>query len=189
MIMNDQVESFRNYLRDNSVQDTFRRFIMHQDCKVITEDQSYGLKNIVCENFSVGFEHVVIVGSCKLGFSIKPDKRFVPFGDESDIDVAIVSSGLFESVWKAAMDYKYSCADWPMKRQFFKYLSEGWIRPDKFPNDDAFPFGKEWWLFFNKITSSGNYGDYKIAAGIYYNSYFLEKYQTTCLEQCALELK
>lgn len=186
--MTSHLSNFKEFIKKNSAKDTFRRFILHADCQMIETNQSYALKNKICDKLEVGFDNVIIVGSCKLGFSIKPSKRFIPFGEESDIDVAIVSPVLFESVWKTAMEYKYSNADWPSKEKFFKYLSDGWIRPDKFPKGENFAFSTDWWEFFSELTNSRIYGDYKIAAGIYYNSFFLEKYQETCLEQCIFEV-
>ncbi|GKV80986.1 MULTISPECIES: hypothetical protein [Pectobacterium] len=186
--MTSHLSDFKEFIRVNSARDAFRRFILHDDCQMIEAGQSYALKSKICDKLEVGFDNVIIVGSCKLGFSIKPAKRFIPFGEESDIDIAIVSPHLFESVWKTAMEYKYSNADWPSKGNFFKYLSAGWIRPDKFPRGENFAFSTDWWEFFSELTNSRVYGDYKIAAGIYYNSFFLEKYQETCLEQCIFEV-
>lgn len=186
--MSQYVDEFKDFLREHNSTETFRKYILHSDCKIITSEQSYSLKNNVCNKFNVDFDNVIIVGSCKLGFSIKQTRRYEDFGDDSDIDVAIVSSSLFEKVWKAATDLKYSRADWPNKNNFFKYLSYGWIRPDKFPKNGNFEFGDEWWDFFKELTASGNHGPYKIAAGIYYTSYFLEKYQSICIEQCAAEI-
>ncbi|MCM2447795.1 MULTISPECIES: hypothetical protein [unclassified Rahnella] len=187
--MSAYIDDFKSFLLENTATDTFRRFILHSDCQMIDSSQSYALKSNICDKFGINFDNVVIVGSCKLGFSIKPNKRFVPFGEESDIDVAIVSPFLFEKIWKSAIEYKYSGADWPSKNNFFRYLAAGWIRPDKFPPSSNFAFSGDWWDFFSEMTNSRRYGDFKIAAGIYYNSFFLEKYQQVCLEQCISEIR
>lgn len=44
--------------------------------------------------------NVAIVGSGKFGFSMAPTKALRPFGPQSDIDVVIVSSEMFNAVWK-----------------------------------------------------------------------------------------
>ncbi|WP_410688157.1 hypothetical protein [Citrobacter europaeus] len=186
--MSSHIDDFKEFIRVEGATNAFRRYILHSDCQMIESSQSYALKSKICDKLNVEFDNIIVVGSCKLGFSIKPNKRFVPFGDESDIDVAIVSPTLFESVWRTALEYKYSNADWQSQREFFKYLSSGWIRPDKFPRGENFAFSTDWFEFFREMTNSREYGDYKIAAGIYYNSFFLEKYQETCLEQCILEV-
>jgi hypothetical protein len=83
--------------------------------------------------------------------------------------------------------YKKSGAYWPKSSSFFSYLSEGWIRPDKLPNSPLFSFTKEWWDFFNELTSSRMFGPYKIRAGLYHSMFFFEEYQKICIEQCIEE--
>lgn len=39
---------------------------------------------------------VYLVGSAKLGFSIKPRRRYGLFGDDSDVDLAVVSPAAYE---------------------------------------------------------------------------------------------
>src|SRR5262245_53541540 len=41
-------------------------------------------------------QQVFLVGSAKLGFSIKPERRYGLFNDDSDVDLAIVSDALYE---------------------------------------------------------------------------------------------
>lgn len=49
----------------------------------------------VADRFDVGSQDVCIVGSAKLGYSPSPTKFGVPFHEESDVDVVIVSEPLF----------------------------------------------------------------------------------------------
>ena len=46
---------------------------------------------------------VLIVGSAKTGFSLDPDRYFVPFQEASDIDIAVVHEGLFDDVWRTML--------------------------------------------------------------------------------------
>lgn len=127
--MSSHIDDFKEFIRQNSATDAFRRYILHSDCQMIESSQSYALKSKICDKLNVGFDNVIIVGSCKLGFSIKPTKRFVPFGDESDIDVAIVSPTLFENVWRTALEYKYSNADWQSKENSLNiYHQDGYVQ-------------------------------------------------------------
>ncbi len=167
----------------------YRKYILSGNCYALDEDQHYRLREEVCERFSIDFTDVFLVGSGKLGFSIKPDKRFGDFDDESDIDIAIVSPVLFEKVWQEAYSYKKSAADWPKANSFFRYLSEGWIRPDKLPSSTYFRFAGEWWDFFNDLTSSHKYGPFKVRAGLYHSHFFLKEYQTICIDQCIQETR
>ena len=125
-----------------------------------------------------------MVGSGKMGFSIKPERRYQPFSDASDIDIVIVSPTLFELVWKTVFEYWRSKPYWPEEARFKQYFFQGWIRPDKLPPARTFSFCKDWWEFFRHLTNSGDFGDYKIAAGLYQSWFFLESYQSISIEKC-----
>ena len=181
------LDEFKSDLNRLDSLQIYYKYILGAGCFLLDKDKEYQLKQEICEKFKVEFTDIVLVGSGKLGFSIKPTRRFQCFNDESDIDVAIVSKELFEQVWQESFMYKKSEADWPSSRKFFKYLSEGWIRPDKLPPSHYFKFSSGWWKFFNGLTASNNYGDYKIRAGLYYSHFFLKQYQSICIEQCIQE--
>lgn len=53
----------------------------------------------VAEELRVDPAEVQLVGSAKLGYSLNPGKNFTRFHEESDFDVAIISSALFEQAW------------------------------------------------------------------------------------------
>ncbi|MFA5385125.1 MAG: hypothetical protein WC364_10755 [Eubacteriales bacterium] len=63
-------------------------------------------KEIVSDNLLVSFHSAHIVGSAKIGYSLSPRKPFKPFHEEngssssSDIDVAIISTQLFNKFWQ-----------------------------------------------------------------------------------------
>lgn len=178
------IEDFKQDLTDLTSLQIVRKYILGAESQILNPDQHYRLKEQVCEHFGVEFNDVIMVGSGKLGFSIKPSRRFQSFHDESDIDIAVVSSKLFEKIWTEAYLFKKGGADWPKAESFFKYLSEGWIRPDKLPRNEYFEFTSKWWDFFNALTSSGHYGPYAIRAGLYHSNFFLQEYQKICIEQC-----
>lgn len=68
-------------------------------------DQMDYFKEVVSKNMGISFHSSQIVGSAKTGFSLSPKKPLKPFHDAdgsaktSDIDVAIVSSKLYEELW------------------------------------------------------------------------------------------
>jgi predicted nucleotidyltransferase len=181
------IEEFQQDLLVLSSLQVYRKYVLSGTCYALDDNQHYKLREEVCEKLSVEFSDVILVGSGKLGFSLKPGRRFGMFNDDSDIDLAIVSRSLFEKVWEEAYLFKKSQADWPRAKLFFKYLSEGWIRPDKLPPSRYFSFSGDWWDFFNALTSSNNYGPYKIRAGLYYSHFFLQEYQKICIDQCIQE--
>ena len=166
----------------------FRKYILGGNCYVFDEEKHFRLREEICEYFHVEFNDIVLVGSGKLGFSVKSSKRYVAFGEESDIDIAVVSTKLFQQVWEESYLYKKSGAYWPASKEFFRYLAEGWIRPDKLPTSQYFKFTPKWWNFFNELTASGKYGPYKVRAGLYQSFFFLQEYQKICMEQCIEEL-
>jgi hypothetical protein len=182
------IDQFKEDLKGLSSLQIVRKYILGGQSSILDVDQHYRLKEQVCDHFAVGYNDVIMVGSGKLGFSIKPTKRFEAFGDESDIDIAVVSSELFEQVWMEAYLFKSGGAYWPKSNSFFRYLSEGWIRPDKLPINHQFEFTSKWWDFFNELTSSRKYGPYKIRAGLYHSTFFLQEYQKICIEQCKDEV-
>lgn len=181
------LEEFRHDLKSLTTQQIYRKYIWDSDCFALSNDQHLFLKEDVCKNFQIEYSDIVIVGSAKLGFSIKPSRRFGAFNDDSDIDIAIVSTPLFERVWKDAYSFKQTHTFWPSSKSFFRYLSEGWIRPDRFPNSSSFIFTQTWWEFFRELTNSKKYGEIKISAGIYHSHFFLDKYQSICIDQCKAE--
>ncbi|MBR9753609.1 MAG: hypothetical protein GYB56_02490 [Gammaproteobacteria bacterium] len=183
------LEEFREDLNKLSSVQVYRKYILGSDCYLFDSQELLDLKEAISNELEVSFEDIIIVGSGKLGFSIKPSKRFESFGDGSDIDIAIVSTSLFEKVWREAYLYKKSKAFWPEQQRFFGYLSSGWIRPDKLPKSSTFEFTNKWWSFFNQLTSSGDFGQYKIRAGLYHSGFFLQEYQTICIEECIQELE
>ncbi|MHB9137528.1 MAG: hypothetical protein ACYC2J_14085 [Acidithiobacillus ferrooxidans] len=182
------LEEFKGDCKSLSSLQIFRKYILNGECYLLTKTLHFQIREDICEHFSVEFNDVIMVGSGKLGFSLKPGKRFAEFSDDSDIDIAIVSSRLFERVWEEAYLYKKSAADWPNCSSFFRYLSEGWIRPDKLPSSNYFKFSKQWWDFFNDLTKTEKYGPFKIRAGLYHSHFFLKEYQIICIEQCMQEI-
>lgn len=96
------LEEFKADLNGLSSLQMIRKYILNGVCHVLNDDQHFRLKEEICEHFKVDFNNVILVGSGKLGFSIKADKRFQSFGDDSDIDIAVVSGELFQKVWEEA---------------------------------------------------------------------------------------
>ncbi|MDQ8200509.1 hypothetical protein QEH56_20250 [Pelagicoccus enzymogenes] len=179
-------EEFQTDLKLLSSEELFRRYVLNGSCASISDAQVHAVKESLSNKFTVEYNDVVVVGSANLGFSIKPTKRYVPFGDDSDIDIAIVSRELFERVWREIYIYSKSGAVWPNKKMFIKYLFRGWIRPDLLPRSPIFDFSNQWWEYFRTLAIESL--DIKIAGGIYQSYFFLEQYQVICIDQCKTEL-
>ncbi len=162
-----------------------RKHIIFGECAIISAPQYFELRNEIADRYNVHTNEVLIVGSSKLGFSIAPHKRYRHFTDTSDIDVVIVSSRLFDEMWKAVHHYWDHGGYWERSAQFKSYLFQGWIRPDKLPPAKTFEMANDWWRFFNALSSSGKYSVYKIAGALYRDWYFLEAYQLRAVSACA----
>jgi hypothetical protein len=82
-----------------------QQYITHGSPYVLEETLYFQLKEAVATHFKIHPTHVFMVGSGKLGFSIKPSRRYQEFGETSDIDLAIISIEVFESIWKGVFQY------------------------------------------------------------------------------------
>src|SRR5258708_512627 len=176
--MQDSVDArltrFKVDLVTQSSIEIVERHIIFGDSFGLEKDTYFTLKSVVAQHFSINPAEVVMVGSAKLGFSIAPTKRYRPFSIDSDLDLAIVSSTLFDSLWEAVFDYAVEKPYWAEKRDFNTYLARGWIRPDKLP--PGFAPGQDWWDFFRELTATGNFGDRTLRAGLYRTWHFMRSY-------------
>jgi hypothetical protein len=180
--------AFRNDLRRNEPPRIVQRWITHGDAAMLSPEHYFELKEAVAQKFMVHPNEVVVVGSAKLGFSIAPKKRYRQFLSDSDIDVAIVSSALFDRFWVSVYDYSQRGPDpyWQDRQAFQKYLFRGWIRPDKLPRSPAFAQRDDWWEFFRMLRHSRRFR-HGISAGLYKSWHFLETYQQVCIIECKTE--
>lgn len=180
----EHINSFKEDLKNFSSSEIVQKRIIFGDCVIINADAYHNLRAKIGTKFNVHPNEVIVVGSAKLGFSIAPQKRYQFFGDTSDIDVAIVSSNLFDSFWKSVYNLWTEKVLWESETDFKKYLFQGWIRPDKLPNSKNFVEGDNWWEFFRTLTSSGEFGPYKIRGAIYKDYDFLQGYQNFAVQYC-----
>lgn len=66
----------------------------------------------------------LVVGSSKFGFSIAPDTFGQPCRLDSDIDVAILSPVLFDTLWRMMLEWKYP---WHIRK--FDQAERSWAQP------------------------------------------------------------
>lgn len=185
--MNNGVEKrlkeFKEDLKKLTSIQIVRKYIIFGDCCELSLQDYFDLRSIVAKKFGLHPNEVLVVGSAKLGFSIAPDKEYHLFSEESDIDVALVSSSLFDKFWIQLFNYKEDFPiEWDEYDKFVDYFFQGWIRPDKLPPSNLFSLTQDWWDFFQSLTSSGRYGNYKIRGGLYQSYFHLENYQKICIE-------
>lgn len=122
-------------------------------------NDEYCLRHDIAKDCQASINDVVIIGSAKLGFSVKDDsfrafdERFQASQrarDKSDIDIAIVNSRLFEKlteqIFHLSCHFKrewiiqywqtnqYYVGEKNLFHEYTKYLARGWLRPDYLPN-------------------------------------------------------
>lgn len=74
-----------------------------------------------------------IVGSGRLGFSLKPGNNLRPFGDTSDIDVVVVNGRAFDELWLSLLRAAYPRPPVQLGsrlRQVRNDLYTGWLNPE-----------------------------------------------------------
>lgn len=175
----ERVEQFRAALITHDEATLIDRYYQTQPAAALEITQEASLRRAIADHHRVQLRDVVVVGSAKLGFTLRPKPgrpALSSFSDISDIDVAIISSSLFLSLWKRIFDYAEQHDDWSDGPKFREFLQRGWLRPDKLPRNAEFPERRQWFEFFQGLTDSGRFGPYKIAAGIYYDEDFWSKY-------------
>lgn len=179
-----RIQTFLSDLPTLSDDIVVQKYITFGESYILSSNSYFDLKYEIARRFHVHPSQVVMVGSGKLGFSIAPRKRYTPFGEDSDLDVAIVSEGLFHDLWSAVFDYWRDNAAglWHREVEFKEYLFRGWIRPDYLPT--SIPLSYDWFEFFRHLTRTGRFGPYKISAGLYKSWSYLERYQQMAVAEC-----
>jgi hypothetical protein len=179
-----RIATFKEDLRTQSLTHVLRRHVLTGPCYALSEAAHFDLREKVARQYGLHPNDVYVVGSSKLGFSTAPTKPFRHFGESSDVDLAVVSETLFDSMWRKVHYYCEHGGFWSQFGEFKDYLFLGWIRPDKLPPGGSFAEADRWWTFFNELSRSGLYSSYKIRGAIYRNLYFLESYQLRGISAC-----
>lgn len=188
----DNLERFKHDIDQYDNKTLVDRYYYSTSGPVLDNDQQASLRREISNYLDVSVRDVVLVGSAKLGFTLrsKPNRPALShFGDASDIDVAIISSPLFLRYWQETFSHWLEVGEWDAATKFREYLFRGWLRPEKLPRGAGFPLSKDWFEFFRHLQATGRYGGYKIAAGIYLNEHFWEEYVGSALSECRLYVK
>lgn len=184
--VSERVTRFKDDLGRFEHADLLRKRVFFGDCYVFEhEDGHFDFLKRIADHFKVHWTSVVIVGSSKLGFTLKPDERYRAFDVEtSDVDVAIVSPDLFMRVWDDVF-HKKGNSYWAKRDSFASYLFRGWLRPDFFAPVRA-KLTDDWWEFFRSLKKDAPFG---ISGAIYRDWHFLESYQLKTIRGAAMAEK
>lgn len=166
--------------------DFCRKHVLHGTPYVFNgrDDDFYEFRKRIANKFNIPFHEIYITGSAKLGYSPFKNKDF---DYDSDIDVAIISPSLFETIMKSISQYQVRFRkaravvrerELAMYHEFLEYVALGWIRPDKLPiSFQMRTFKNDWFEFFQEISNGkSEVGNYKVNAGVFQSYEHLEDY-------------
>ena len=188
----DRVVTFKSDLNSRGLRDVVRKHITTGDPVVIDRETYYELRREVALEFNIHPNSVVLVGSCRMGFSLKPERRYEPIRAGSDVDVTIISAGLFDFYWDKVFDVWENNILWRKSQEagrFKENLLRGWIDPRALPNLPSFEMSREWAEFFDKLSRRRVCGTRRINARLYRTWERLEAYQEIMVQDCVSALK
>ncbi len=91
-------------------------------------------REALTSNLPITREDIRIVGSARLGFSMRPGRNLRLFADTSDIDLVVVNAALFDELWGALLTAAYPrhpitgiLGGWLVHRRNEIYT--GWLSP------------------------------------------------------------
>ncbi|MBY6346139.1 hypothetical protein E5C31_09230 [Providencia rettgeri] len=184
---------------DTELIDFARRLALHGTPSVFNgnEDSYYSFRKKIAEKFSISFHEVFITGSAKLGFSPFKKKNF---DLDSDIDVALISSDLYDRIMSYIHDYQMelrqnrkatTIRELQRYHKFLEYSAIGWMRPDLLPTSfRVTELKKDWFDFFDSISNGkSEVGNYKVTAGAFKSYNHLEKYVLSGLKSIRANLQ
>jgi hypothetical protein len=161
------------------------------------EDTYYNFRKRIADNFDISFHEVFITGSAKLGFS--PHKNKI-FDYDSDIDIALISSQLYDQIMNSIHDYQMnlrenrkavSQRELDRYHKFLEYGAMGWMRPDLLPYSfQVEELKQKWFDFFQSIShGKSEVGNYKVTAGAFKSYSHLERYTLSGLRSLRTKLQ
>jgi hypothetical protein len=166
-----------------------RRLYLYDATHAFTNDRERGfdILNEICNHLRVPFSTVRVGGSGQLGYSYFKSHDFSP--TVSDLDIAIISSNLFEAYSEYAYRVTKRYTDltkFPRvrgvstARAFRDYLSTGFFRPDLMPNCEE---RDKWFSFFGQLSNKHVAHFTSINAGIYLSERLFELRNATTISE------
>lgn len=149
------------------------------------EERQHNIVNEISNFFKVPYMNVQVVGSAKTGKSFHKNTDFKE--GESDLDVAVIDTGLFIKFMEVVSNSSKGYSDrtkFPIKDgisrfdEYISYISKGIFRPDLMPSCRE---RAEWNKFFGRLSEKNSDLFKTINAGIYASQYFFESKQRSCI--------
>jgi predicted nucleotidyltransferase len=199
LLMDEFLKSLSLIVDDEALLDFCRKRSLHGTPVVFNgnEDAYYEFRKRISNKFEINFHEVFITGSAKLGFSPHKGKLF---DFESDIDIAIISSKLYDKIMSSIHDYQMelrenrkavSYEELKGYHKFLEYGAIGWMRPDLLPTSfRVHELKRDWFDFFDSIShGKSEVGNYKVTAGAFKSYSHLERYTLSGLRSLNIKLQ
>lgn len=185
------VASFKELIGAAHAIDVVRQKITHGPSVIITEHAYSQLRTRIGGVLRVAPNRdVFMVGSAKLGFSIKAKARYRAFHNESDVDIAVVSPELYCAIWDEVRRFNRQAGHWDMddRKHFKNDHVNGVIKPYLLP-DSSLTSSKSRLLSLGAELQRNRYSDYKVTIAIWHSIDALEEYQSIAVAECQEELQ
>jgi hypothetical protein len=195
-VFREHLESFQRDIArpDLPIRSVVRRHVITGDPVAITRDQYFDLRDQVGKEFNIHPTNIILVGSCRTGFTLKKGERgrYRLCRPDSDLDIAVVSPELFNKLWDAAFSLAEADRMWRVEqktRWLIRDMFEGKVRPHTLPRRDEFKLANDWKSFFDTVSRERAFGTGRKVSGFVYSSWHrLEAYQERLVQMCRDEL-
>lgn len=195
-----ELEEFTRLVSILTIEELLDSVILAEGAAHVTESGIRSLKSEISKAFSISEDDVslIIVGSAKLGFSIS--EKLAPEGvklprlrsirADSDIDVAVVSSKIYELIWGEICTYAHAKPWFPWDSgKLGDYMIYGWLRPDHFPKSRKWINCTRLWEIMMRLSDRTEFQRRKVRIALYYSRENLRQYQIRGLRDCVLEIR
>jgi hypothetical protein len=201
------VQQFKQILLSESTEKIVNRYIFSEPSFVFKEKpELIGLmRKHLCKHLDLTEEKIVIVGSAKLGFSMSPDNFPREFSPESDIDVLVVDTVLFDSIWMTLLKWWYPRRTIQLGGMENKWASArrkdvfwGWVVPDEIRYEGiSFPdvlkpiqdISASWFNAFKSLSLHPELADRNVNGRLYRTWEHATRYHSDGLRQISIKLK
>lgn len=181
------LSDFRERLASGvSAESIVREFITHGPSAVLDVQTYARLREYAGTSLHLSpNQNIFLVGSAKLGFSIKPTRRYGLFNDNSDLDLAIVSPILYERLWAEARRYSRRGGFWEgdSKDHFKNDHVNAVIKPYVLPDSDEAPTRRMLFDVESELQRVGG-SPYPATIAVWYSMDALEEYQALAVTKC-----
>lgn len=133
------IEEFKAILLSQGLDKVVERHLFQGTPFVFREDPGRMdlLRRHLAESLTVREDHILIVGSAKMGFSLSPDTFPRRFSPVSDIDVLVYDKAIFDRIWGTVLRWHYPTRHERLEGADRQWVGDrkrdiywGWLKPD-----------------------------------------------------------